>query len=29
MKVNVKLYNLVNEQTPLDVQHIDNRVVEM
>lgn len=29
MKVNVKLYNLVNGQSPLDVQQIDNRVVEI
>ena len=29
MKVNVKLYNLVNGQSPLDVQQIDNRNVEI
>ena len=29
MKVNVKLYNLVETQKPLDVQEIDGRVVEM
>ena len=29
MKVNVKLYNLVTEQQPLEVQNIDGRVVEI
>ena len=29
MKVNVKLYNVVTNQQPLDVQNIDGRVVEI
>ena len=29
MKVNVKLYNLVQDQEPLDVQNIDGRRVEI
>ena len=29
MKVNVKLYNLVSDQSPLDVQNIDGRNVEI
>ena len=29
MKVNVKLYNVVTEQQPLEVQNIDGRVVEI
>ena len=29
MKVNVKLYNVVTEEQPLEVQNIDGRVVEI